>query len=420
MSRDFSNLSYNLTKHFSKDIKKNGGIYFTPPDTVISSLDIIQAYSKYKQEWCGNILEPSCGSCEYVIELTKRFPCASIKAIEYNKIIYDSIVNMKTDMLNIINADFLKYNAKDNIKFDLIVGNPPYYVMKKGDVDKKYYEYFEGRPNIFIIFIIKSLELLNVGGILSFILPLNFLNCLYYDKTRAYISKHFKIISITYCNDKYIETDQETLLFIIEKIDITQANIDNNEYIIRIKEYIIFGVKENIKILKGLYENSYSLADIGFKVNVGSVVWNQCKDILTDDKCETRLIYSGDIKNSKLIYKKYADEKKKNHILKKGINEPLLIINRGYGVGNYNFEYCLISNDYYDNCEEYLIENHLICIRYKESIDKEVLIKKYEKIINSLNDNRTQEFIKLYFGNNAINTTELNYILPIYNEEYSS
>ena len=38
----------------------------------------------------------------------------------------------------------------------------------------------------------------------------------------------------------------------------------------------------------------------------------------------------------------------------------------------------------------------------------------YEKVIKSLKDERTQEFIKLYFGNNAINTTELNYILPIY------
>ena len=161
------------------------------------------------------------------------------------------------------------------------------------------------------------------------------------------------------------------------------------------------------------------MADIGFKVNVGTVVWNQCKDILTDDKSKTRLIYSGDIKNNKLIYKKYTDDKKKNHILKSGIKEPLLIINRGYGVGNYNFEYCLISSDYYDDCEEYLIENHLICIRYCTSINKESLIEKYENIINSLNDNRTREFIKIYFGNNAINTTELNYILPIYNEELS-
>jgi hypothetical protein len=38
----------------------------------------------------------------------------------------------------------------------------------------------------------------------------------------------------------------------------------------------------------------------------------------------------------------------------------------------------------------------------------------YNKVIKSLNDKRTQEFINLYFGNNAINTTELNYILPIY------
>ena len=168
-----------------------------------------------------------------------------------------------------------------------------------------------------------------------------------------------------------------------------------------------------------MYQNSYSLADIGFKVNVGTIVWNQCKDILTDDKSKTRLIYSSDIKYNKLIYKKYSNNQKKNHILKEGIKEPLLIINRGYGVGNYNFEYCLITNDLYENCEEYLIENHLICIRHISESNKELLIKKYEKIIDSLNDNRTQQFIKLYFGNNAINTTELNYILPIYKEELS-
>jgi|Laugresbdmm110sd_1035091.scaffolds.fasta_scaffold418701_1 hypothetical protein len=37
------------------------------------------------------------------------------------------------------------------------------------------------------------------------------------------------------------------------------------------------------------------------------------------------------------------------------------------------------------------------------------------ELINNNQQHKTQEFIKLYFGNNAINTTELCEILPIYN-----
>ena len=40
--------------------------------------------------------------------------------------------------------------------------------------------------------------------------------------------------------------------------------------------------------------------------------------------------------------------------------------------------------------------------------------KKSSNLIRSLNNKKTAEFIGLYFGNNAINTTELNCILPIY------
>ena len=86
-------------------------------------------------------------------------------------------------------------------------------------------------------------------------------------------------------------------------------------------------------------------------------------------------------------------------------------MNRGYGVGKYKFEYCLINEN--DNLE-YLIENHLICIKYTKSISKEELIKLYKMIIKSFENENTQEFIRLYFGNNAINTTELCNIIPIY------
>jgi adenine-specific DNA-methyltransferase len=278
--------------------------------------------------------------------------------------------------------------------------------MKKKDVDNKYYKYFEGRPNIFILFIIKSLCILNDNGILSFVLPKSFLNCLYYDKTRKYINDNYQILHIIENKDSYIETNQETITLIIKKIN---KDIKNTEYIINIEGFTIFGTPENIVKLKSLYLNSSTLNNLGFTINVGNIVWNQCKKDLTNDSNKTLLIYSSDIKNKRLEIQSYSNNDKKNYIDRKGYTEPILVINRGYGVGKYSFDYCLINEDY-----EYLIENHLICIKYKNEIDKEDLIKLYNKIITSFENKDTIEFIQLYFGNNAINTTELYNIFPIY------
>lgn len=71
--------------------------------------------------------------------------------------------------MNIKNDDYLGYDT--GMKYQWIISNPPYYVMKKKYVDKRYFKYFEGRPNIFIA---KSLKLLDDNGILSFVLPKNF------------------------------------------------------------------------------------------------------------------------------------------------------------------------------------------------------------------------------------------------------
>ena len=147
--------------------------------------------------------------------------------------------------------------------------------------------------------------------------------------------------------------------------------------------------------------------DLGFNVNVGTI--EKSKEKLTDDNNKTHLIYNSDITNNKLYIKNYSN--KENYINKKGDKFPLLVINRGYGVGSYNFNYCIINET--DNIN-YLVENHLICIKYSKLLSKEILIKKYKQIIKSFTNKKTIEFIKIYFGNNAMNTTELCKILPIY------
>ena len=400
INKSFTKLSHDLTKLISKKDKKAQGIFFTPPKDVQQTLNAIEPHIQSMEE-C-DVLEPSCGSGEFMLALAKKFKSMNIDGIEQNEIIYKAILSLANDNINIINKDFLEYDSLK--KYDLIIGNPPYFVMKKDKVDQSYYEYFDGRPNIFILFIIKSLNLLKENGILSFVLPKSFLNCLYYDKTRKYIDYNFSILNILECGDDFIDTKQQTIILII------QNNVkNNNDFTLKIDDYLIFGTSNSIKNLKLLYEESTTLSKMGFKVSVGNVVWNQCKKILTRDKSKTRLIYSSDIVGGKLVQKTYKNIDKKNFIDREGDTGPILVINRGYGTGNYNFEYCII-----DIGIEYLIENHLICIKYAADIEKYNLTELYNKIIKSFNNEKTKEFIKLYFGNNAINTTELAFILPIY------
>jgi type I restriction-modification system DNA methylase subunit len=401
---EFSDLSKQLTKSITKNDKKNQGIFFTPRETIHCMLDIIESYLPE----ITNILEPSCGSGEILNVLNERYPESHFKitGVELNKQIFDAIQPLANDNVHLVNSSFLAYQPET--PFELILGNPPYFGMKKDQVDEIYYPFFDRRPNIYILFLIRSIKLLAEGGIVSFVLPKNFLNCLYYDKTRKHINQTCKIIEIVHCVDQYLDTEQDTIIVIFQKM--APAPDENSKFVLSTNGYTVFGRPDDIAKIKLLYTESTTLRSRGFRVCVGNVVWNQCKPILTSDTSKTRLIYNSNLVNGKLVMKNFKNKKKQNYIDREGEKSPLLVVNRGYRAGTYKFEYCLIEGGF-----EYLVENHLICIKYLETIEDSELIELYKKIMTSLEDPRTTQFISLYFGNNAINTAELNDVLPIYN-----
>ena len=59
---NYSELSYSITKNITKQEKKSNGIYFTPPSTVKLNIELLKNYMSS----IHTILEPSCGSCEYI------------------------------------------------------------------------------------------------------------------------------------------------------------------------------------------------------------------------------------------------------------------------------------------------------------------------------------------------------------------
>ena len=129
-----------------------------------------------------NVLEPSFGSGEFLSYFHKYFSESNIYGFELDRELFN-IVNKNNNTL--YNEDYLK--SDKGIKFDYIIGNPPYFEMPSNTIPKGYEEVLKGRVNIYSLFIKKSIDILRDKGILSFIIPISILSGEYFSKIRKYI-----------------------------------------------------------------------------------------------------------------------------------------------------------------------------------------------------------------------------------------
>ena len=85
-----------------------------------------------------------------------------------------------------------------------------------------------------------------------------------------------------------------------------------------------------------------------------------------------------------------------------GTTEPTIVVNRGNGNSAYKLSYA-----YIDGRTPYLVENHLNFIMCKTE-------ENAKRIMKSLTNEKTEQFVSMFLGNNGLSKTELETIFPIY------
>lgn len=281
--------------------RKDFGIFLTNNiNTVDEILDVINFDDlKILRK---KILEPSCGNGVFIIRLFERlFDKVEDKYIVSNFIennIY--FVDIDEKMINATKNNIkeyfrLKFNEKyegifnayvfdytlrlkpkgndlfDSIldvplanflnKIDYVIGNPPYVSLygrrdrKKNEEQRIYYlnRYSQfpnslknGKINYVMLFIEQSIDLLNEGGKLSFIIDLAFFETAY-EHTRKYLLENTKIISIDF----------------------------------NIKDFDVASGQVIIKIQKGKTSNNLvkiTDSETQTKIEVNQAIWNKPKD----------------------------------------------------------------------------------------------------------------------------------------------
>jgi len=347
---EYSKLTIDITSRISKADKKANGIFITPRSIIAALMGKLP--TGFVPE---RVLEPSAGTGEIANYARTCYPDTVIDAIEINTMIHAEIIRTSPPY-NYVCADFTTWTPTES--YDLIVGNPPYVVCGKDDVPKPYREYTVGRPNLFGTFILHSLSMLKVGGILAFIVPASFLNAAYYAKIRNYM----KLARMG------VRVHTGTVVWNQRKPDLTHDAT---------KTMLIYNT--NIA-----HNNQIEVIDFA-PIAEKKAATAAAKVAKAKAKGET-------IESAEYLKKQYINQE--------GLTEPVIVVNRGNGNSAYRLSYALI-----DGRTPYLVENHLNVIEAGPYT---------QQIMASLANEKTQRFVELFLGNNGLSKTELETIFPIY------
>lgn len=413
------------------EYRKKHGQYFTPIDIKSEALSLIEISDG------DSILENSCGTGEFIHSILEINENVNIDAFDIDQ----RLIDIVSENFN-VNAQCQDFLLLDETKmYDKIIGNPPYFQMKKEDAIKdgykKYLDVCAGKPNIYAMFIKASIDALKVGGELVYVVPTSMNNGNDFRLLRKYIIEKTNIKNIKLFNDDCFDSAQQNVMILhLEKLA-PEASNDGN-YVFTKSDITIFSTDTDF--LHSKFESGHTLEELGFDVFTGNLVWNQNKPLMSCDNSDLKLVWACNLIDNqitldipKLNTDQSLDEKratkneKGQYVKKKAITKQMddngvmidveavlnckpltgkcIVVNRITGASaSAKIRAAIV--DFGE--EEYFVENHLNYIIQKKSCKH-----KLEDLLAELIKPEVTNFVKKITGNTQISKNELLKLIPI-------
>jgi len=403
LKAEFHDLTVKYLQETDIEHRKATGQYFTPR-TIREEL-LRQLPQSIKNP---KVLDPACGTGEFLLSARQYFNHPQLYGWEIEKKLIE-IARQVVSEAHLKNTDSLYKSSKE--KFDFVIGNPPYFEFKpKNGLKEKFQPVVNGRPNIFSFFIKLGLDLLKSGGYLAYVVPPSMNNGLYFAKLRKYIIQHGNIeyLSILNSSKLFHKALQSTMLLVIKKVK------NKGDYIFKKNGITIF--TEKPEWLKKSFENKITLHDLGYTVKTGRLVWNQNKDLLTNEQNNIPLIWAHNITENGL---NLTNNNKKYQYVKIDNCDfgPAIVVNRITGtVKKGQLKAAIIPERM-----KFIAENHVNVV-FPPSQNQQLSLSSgaqknkrinLQKIVNQLTSKDKLSVLQYITGNTQVSKTELEKLFPL-------
>jgi len=175
-----------------------------------------------------DILEPSCGDGVFLEEIRNGgYQYNSVKAIEFDEVEVEKARDIALNNAEVIHDDFHNFCINTDLRFDVVIGNPPY--IRYQYFNKQQQEYAAeifGRANLryskltnaWVSFVVGSSLLLKEHGKIGFVLPAEILQVSYAQTLREFLAHYYnKINIISFEKLVFPDIQQEVVLLLCEK-----------------------------------------------------------------------------------------------------------------------------------------------------------------------------------------------------------